>query len=479
MKAAGIRNGTTPGAADWGGLSTIEPKSLGGIVAAASDITILIDAAGVVSALMINDSSRDLGNLDHWVGRSIRDFLTSESIPKFDAAVEQLEAFHGHSKAVELNHSDNAVWDFPIQYTFHPIESDGGVLMMGRDLRPIAETQRQLVQAQIALERGYEAQREFDSRYRLLLATVTDAIVLVSLGDGRVSDLNDNAADLLDQARKDVVGTVFASHFENVRRSEMETKLVNSALSEGSDPILMPTARSGQVLRIASSVFRVGSDRVVICRLVPHEDTPRMESGGMGALLESLFAKAVEGVLFTDTRGAVRNANDRFLSMVDAAHLPALKGRNLVEFLARGQVDLGVILDNVMSSGQVRLYATELISDFGSKIPVEISATLLGEGRDAHIAFVFRDSGRMDALRLPTAEGENTAQQNILELVGSASLKEIVAETNDVIEKLCIETAIKLTNNNRVAAAEMLGMSRQSLYVKLRKYDFLKKGEED
>ena len=32
---------------------------------------------------------------------------------------------------------------------------------------------------------------------------------------------------------------------------------------------------------------------------------------------------------------------------------------------------------------------------------------------------------------------------------------------------MCIETAVELTRNNRVAAAEMLGLSRQSLYVKL------------
>ena len=34
------------------------------------------------------------------------------------------------------------------------------ILMLGRDLRPIAEMQQQLVKAQLALERDYEAQRE-------------------------------------------------------------------------------------------------------------------------------------------------------------------------------------------------------------------------------------------------------------------------------------------------------------------------------
>ena len=45
-----------------------------------------------------------------------------------------------------------------------------------------------------------------------------------------------------------------------------------------------------------------------------------------------------------------------------------------------------------------------------------------------------------------------------------------MSETADLIEKLCIEAALKLTRDNRASASEMLGLSRQSLYVKLRRY---------
>ena len=51
-----------------------------------------------------------------------------------------------------------------------------------------------------------------------------------------------------------------------------------------------------------------------------------------------------------------------------------------------------------------------------------------------------------------------------------AALKGLVREATDVIERLCIEAALKLTSDNRASAAEMLGLSRQSLYVKLRRY---------
>jgi len=71
------------------------------------------------------------------------------------------------------------------------------------------------------------------------------------------------------------------------------------------------------------------------------------------------------------------------------------------------------------------------------------------------------------------------AMRNVMDLVGTASLKELVSATSDVVEKMCIETAVRLTNNNRVAAAEMLGLSRQSLYVKLRKFGLINTQDEE
>ncbi|MGA1578935.1 MAG: helix-turn-helix domain-containing protein, partial [Steroidobacteraceae bacterium] len=37
-------------------------------------------------------------------------------------------------------------------------------------------------------------------------------------------------------------------------------------------------------------------------------------------------------------------------------------------------------------------------------------------------------------------------------------------------ERLCIEAALQLNDNNRASTADMLGLSRQSLYVKLHRY---------
>jgi len=58
----------------------------------------------------------------------------------------------------------------------------------------------------------------------------------------------------------------------------------------------------------------------------------------------------------------------------------------------------------------------------------------------------------------------------LAELVGRVPLRQIVLETTDLIERMCIETALQMTNGNRASAAQLLGLSRQSLYVKLRRF---------
>ena len=128
------------------------------------------------------------------------------------------------------------------------------------------------------------------------------------------------------------------------------------------------------------------------------------------------------------------------------------------------------MLDNVVRSGQMRIYATELQNEFGTKLAVEVSVAKLGSASRPLAAFVIRDSNRAETLRPRPGEANAGSDSSVSELVGSATLKEIVGETNDVIEKICIETALDMTKNNRAAAAEMLGLSRQSLYVKLRKF---------
>lgn len=470
---------TTGGSNFWssGAVPLIEPQFLSSIIAAASDIALVVSAEGTILSVLINAQDDSFGNLKHWEGRSVVEFLTDESIDKFQAAHAAYLAGAPPKKSLELNHSDNAVWQYPVRYTFHRFGHENAVLLLGRDLRPIAETQQQLVQAQIALEQGYEARREFDTRYRVVMANADDAIVFVSVQTGRIEDVNDKAATLLGLKTESLVGAAFANQFSDRSGAELTESLMNATLSDDAEPIAVRTSRTRLTVKVHPVVFRAAGQRVLMCRLESDEATARPHDSS-ARHAAALFRSTTDAIVFMDTRGTMLSVNDAFLDLVGAAHLSDVVGATLSDFMVRGQIDMNVFLDNAGKAGQVRAYATRLVNDLGARVPVEVSATHLEDPENPSIALILRDVSRLEAVRkTETATSGNLPDpgRNVVELVGSASLKDIVAETTDVVEKMCIETAVNLTGNNRVASAEMLGLSRQSLYVKLRKFGLLSK----
>ncbi|WP_299146342.1 transcriptional regulator PpsR [uncultured Tateyamaria sp.] len=470
---------TTDGSSFWtsGSVPLIEPEFLSSIISAASDIALVVSAEGSILSVLLNAQDDSFGNLSHWEGRPMVEFLTDDSIDKFQNAHGAYLAGTPPKKSVELNHTDNAQWQYPVRYTFHRFGQENAVLLLGRDLRPIAETQQQLVQAQIALEQGYEARREFDTRYRVVMGNVEDAVVFVSVQTGRVEDANDLAAACLGLKTEALVGATFASLFSDRSGAELTENLLNATLSDDAGPVQLRASRTRQVLNVIPMVFRTAGQRVLMCRLVG-DDTATAKPDAAASHAAALFRSTSDAMVFMDPRGSVLSVNDAFLDLVGAAHLSDVVGASLADFLVRGQIDMGVLLENAEKSGQVRVYATRLVNDLGARVPIEVSATRLEDPNNPAVALIIRDVSRLEAVRkADTGRGDTLPDpgRNVMDLVGSASLKEIVAETTDVVEKMCIETAVNLTRNNRVAAAEMLGLSRQSLYVKLRKFGLLSK----
>ncbi|MDA7423364.1 transcriptional regulator PpsR [Thalassococcus lentus] len=452
----------------------IEPESLSSLISVASDLSLVVSKEGIILSVLINPTESSFGNLAHWEGSPVTDFLTTECVPKFQTILDSFNNGEISSRAMELNHTDHTAWEFPVRYSFHAFANGDALIMLGRDLRPVAETQQQLVQAQMSLEQGYEARREFDARYRLLLRTVRDPVVFVSVNEGRIKDLNEPAAALLGSTREDLVGSSFAAEFRDRRKDEFVESLVNTAISENTSDFNVQTKRNRQRVIITPNVFRAAGERVLICRL----DTESTGSGHLDELglnLSVLYEKGSDAIAFTSITGTIQTCNDAFLDLVDAAHLVDVKGRSLADYLGRGQIDMSVLIENARRTGQMRMYSTKIMNEYGSKTAVEMSVTYLNDRSDPELGFVIRDASRVDAIRKSPMQTSEESSRNVMELVGSATLKEIVSETTDVVEKMCIETAVNLTRNNRVAAAEMLGLSRQSLYVKLRKYGLLNK----
>ena len=101
---------------------------------------------------------------------------------------------------------------------------------------------------------------------------------------------------------------------------------------------------------------------------------------------------------------------------------------------------------------------------------MEIAAVSAPGADPPCLGFTIRSIGlRAGRDRLGGRELPRTVEQ-FADLVGRVPLRTLVRETTDLIERLCIEAALDLTRDNRASAAEMLGLSRQGLYAKLRRY---------
>lgn len=454
-----------------------DPALLSEIITTATDISLLLAADRTISSVSVNPHHRSFGHLDHWIGRSLRDFLSAESFVKLESRMASMARPGARALAIELNHIDEGAWEFPVRYSMHRVAPDNSILMMGRDLRQLAEMQQQLVMAQIALERDYETQREMDTRYRVLMEATRDAIVLVSMTNGRISDLNAAAALLLGGSRQDLIGAAIAQEFEGRRRGEFLESLTNIAAADATSPVELQARRSQRRLRVLPVLFRAAGERLLMCRLEASDETaPAIDETTEN--LQRLYHEGVDSIVFLDGDGLITGVNDAFLKLTDSSNLNAVRGRSLLEFLSRGSVDLRVILDNARRSRQLRLYATRVTTAFGGQVAVEISATFLDDKPKSGFALMIRDASRAELLRRSGPNTSEDGMRSVMELVGSSTLKDIVGETTDVVEKMCIQTAVELTRNNRVAAAEMLGLSRQSLYVKLRKFGLLSKDED-
>jgi transcriptional regulator PpsR len=141
-------------------------------------------------------------------------------------------------------------------------------------------------------------------------------------------------------------------------------------------------------------------------------------------------------------------------------------------WLLRGAVDWGVLNTSLRQQRTVRNFATEVRTLSGMTLPVEVSAVYL-ERPEPMYAFFVRDMDRRMQSTSTLTQSQVHPFAELSQLVGRRPIKDIVGETVDTIERMCIEAALELTHNNRASAAEMLGLSRQSLYVKLRRFDMV------
>lgn len=445
------------------------------LVGAASDLTLVVGPDHMVETVVANPQSGLAALATGWEGRTLQSLFAEESWTKLGPRL----ASPDEGPSLELNHSGPVQYDFPIRYVLRRWPGTDRLLMMGRDLRSLAEVQQQLVQAHRAIGRDHEAQRELETRYRVLMEENSFPLMIVSETTGRILDLNSSAARLLGAPRNDLLNAPVAQEFDGRRRGELIESLARNASGEAGGQLDLNVRRTSQRVKLSAKMFRAARDRLLLCR-IGLSDSAQSQESDRSMMLQSLFEKGTDAIVFLDGSGVIKAANEAFLHLTDSHSQSVVVDRAFSDFLSRGAVDLKVLLDNVKRVGHLRHYRTRLNTDYMGEVSVELSATLLQDKGKPLVAIVARDSVVSDRVVWPASpSADNEGLRNVMRLVGYSTLKEIVDETTEIIEKMCIEAALEMSGNNRAAAAELLSLSRQSLYVKLRKFGILNKEASD
>jgi len=305
-----------------------------------------------------------------------------------------------------------------------------------------------------------------------LAALIVPAILVPSIAGattGHGTDAHPAVAELLGDSTKRVIGKTVFECLGTENAQVMQTLVAGARATGRADDVSIRLGIERREYLMSSFYLRQGNDALYLLRIA----LPRVDLGP--AQLPKTVLRALEfsadAFAVTDIEGRIVATNRAFLDLSQMPSDAQARGESLDRWIGRSRVDFSVLMANLRQHGTIRLFATTLTGEHGSVAEVEVSSVSLPAADPPCMGFNIRDIGR----RIASEATGNVIDQprsvaQLTELVGRVPLKELVRDATDLVEKLCIEAALQLTRDNRASAAEVLGLSRQSLYVKLRRY---------
>lgn len=427
----------------------------------AGDLALVLDDGGRI--VDFTADTREFPEAAGWVGREWLDTVSTESKPK---VMEMLA--HARKGATQHWRHVNQVGpdgEVPLRFVVVSLGQGQGHIAFGRDMREAAALQQRLLQAQQSLERDYLRLRQVESRYRLLFEQASEAVMIIDADSFRIRESNLAAHQIFRSRPGSLQGGKFTALFSKAAREHVIAFLGSAMVSHGLQPIEAEPVDGGAPILVAANGFRERGGQFLLVRLSSAQRAAQMSASATVRAIEAM----PDAFVLTDARMAIREANAAFVELIGAASADQLRGQPLEDFVGRPGVDLDLIEGQLAKHESVRNVATVVGARDGfDGEPVELSAVRAGDDQIFY-GFVIRPIGRRLRDLPPTSDSPRSVEQ-LTELVGRMSLKDIVRESTDLIERLCIEAALEYTSNNRASAAEILGLSRQSLYSKLNRY---------
>ncbi|WP_295448677.1 transcriptional regulator PpsR [uncultured Thiodictyon sp.] len=434
------------------------------------DVMLVLDTEGIIRDATLSNLFAAEGVAD-WIGTAWADTVSESD---GDGLRRMLEYARGTGVCAFRNVTQHfpSGLQLPVEYTTVLLGGHTGFLAVGKNLRAVAELQSRLVEAQQAMERDYWKLREVETRYRLLFNSSRDAVLLLRAANLRIVDLNPAAAQALGMTATHVKGAVDLRFPDALVAGERDLfdEMLRRIRERGKAPgVLFRLGPAQTPWLVHASLVSCAQEEVLLVQLTPVVAQQTLAELADPVRIEDLIEGGPDGFVVINHEGTILRANRAFLEQVQLGSETAVLGEPLGRWLGRPGADLTVLLANVVRLGAVRLFSTVLHGALGTEVQAEISAAGRGGKQGGTIGVFIRDVSR----RLAAGDqgpGIDGVMESLTRQIGKTTLRKLVDETVAVVEHRYIEAALDLTGGNRTAAAELLGLSRQSLYVKLGRY---------
>jgi transcriptional regulator PpsR len=442
------------------------------------DITLLLDMDGVIREATLSPAMRS-ESVDSWLGRpwiEIAGDLGGDKVKRMvdDARASGISAFR------QINQRFPSGLEIPLEFTTVLLGGRAGMLAIGKNLQAVAELQSRLIAAQQTMERDYWKLREIETRYRLVFDASDEAVVILSPANLRIVEANRSAVEALNSSRRrneDLAGREFLHDVASQDR-EAVRDMLNRVRERGKAlSILVHLGPDAKSWMLRGSLIASDPGHVFLLQFTAAANATVEHEHTDSSSVERLVDRLPDGFVALDQAGIIQHANQAFLDLVQVGSKGSAVGESLGRWLWQPGADLNALLANIQRHGTVRLFTTTIRGELGTDTEIEISAADDSGEEPRYFGVLLRNVAR----RLP-AHGEGDALRmalgSISEQIGKSSLRKLVKNTVSIVEQHYVREALELAGGNRTATAELLGLSRQSLYAKLNLYGLDDKGSE-
>ncbi|MEO1245788.1 MAG: transcriptional regulator PpsR [Pseudomonadota bacterium] len=444
-------------------------ESASQLIMEANDICLMLDNDGVITDVFLGTDDKSLKLANSWRGQSWFDTASVESANKIkDLLADSTDGIT--SRWRQINHPTESTDDLPVTWKTLRLNDHAGLVAIGRNLRQVSQLQQRLLDVQHSLERDYARLHQAEVRYRMLFSMATEAILFVDADSRKIVEANPAAGKLLDRPANKLVNRTFPRGFTDNSHDAIDDLLLRVRAAGGGEDLIIKSAKTGDgesTIRLNATLVRRDDGPYFLIRM---QSADQSGYNGYSNQVIDIIDRSPDAFVVTDPHGRVQAANKAFLNLAAMATVLQVSRQPLDRWLGRTGVDVSLLLRNLKDRSEIRQYDTTFHPEYGEPIEVELSGVSALDSDEPCYGFVIRR--RMKKAK-PAGDDESVLPHSLkemTELVGRVPLKELVRETTDIIERMCIEAALKMSDQSRASAAEMLGLSRQSLYVKLRRY---------